>query len=236
MTLKVENIRVAYGMIEALHGVSFTVEDKSVVGLIGSNGAGKTTALKAISGLLPLTGGRITLDGRPIDGLAPEAIVKLGIVHVPEGRRIFPRMTVRENLDLGAFTRHRDPQVERDLGWVHELFPVLKEREDQLAGTLSGGQQQMLAMGRALMSKPRILMLDEPSMGLSPIMQDKIFDLAQEINTAGTTLLLVEQNARAALELATHAYVLDTGAVALQGNGPELAHDERVRKAYLGEE
>jgi branched-chain amino acid transport system ATP-binding protein len=223
-------------MIEALHGVSFAVGDKSVVGLIGSNGAGKTTALKAISGLLPLSGGRITLDGRDINGLAPEAIVKLGIVHVPEGRRIFPRMTVRENLDLGAFTRHRDTTVERDLGWVYELFPVLKEREEQLAGTLSGGQQQMLAMGRALMSKPRLLMLDEPSMGLSPIMQDKIFDLAREINAAGTTLLLVEQNARAALELATHAYVLDTGAIALDGKGSDLAHDERVRKAYLGEE
>jgi branched-chain amino acid transport system ATP-binding protein len=236
MTLKVENIKVAYGMIEALHGISFAVADKSVVGLIGSNGAGKTTALKAISGLLPLSGGRITLDGRDINGLAPEAIVKLGIVHVPEGRRIFPRMTVRENLDLGAFTRHRDATVERDLGWVYELFPVLKEREEQLAGTLSGGQQQMLAMGRALMSKPRLLMLDEPSMGLSPIMQDKIFDLAREINASGTTLLLVEQNARAALELATHAYVLDTGAIALDGKGSELAHDERVRKAYLGEE
>ncbi len=236
MALVVEDIRVAYGMIEALHGVSFTVEPGAIVGLIGSNGAGKTTALKAISGLLPLSRGRITLDGRTISGLTPDAIVKLGIVHVPEGRRIFPRMTVRENLDLGAFTRHRDAELERDLGWVYELFPVLDERGEQLAGTLSGGQQQMLAMGRALMSKPRILMLDEPSMGLSPIMQDKIFDLAREINAAGTTLLLVEQNARAALELATTAYVLDTGAIAFSGRGEELAHDERVRKAYLGEE
>lgn len=236
MALVVEDVRVSYGMIEALHGVSFVVEPGAIVGLIGSNGAGKTTALKAISGLLPLSRGRITLDGRPINGLAPEAIVKLGIIHVPEGRRIFPRMTVRENLDLGAFTRHRDQQLSRDLGWIYELFPVLQERESQLAGTLSGGQQQMLAMGRALMSKPRILMLDEPSMGLSPIMQDKIFDLAREINAVGTTLLLVEQNARAALELATRAYVLDTGTIAFSGSGIDLAGDERVRKAYLGEE
>lgn len=236
MALVVEDVRVSYGMIEALHGVSFVVEPGAIVGLIGSNGAGKTTALKAISGLLPLSRGRITLDGRPINGLAPEAIVKLGIIHVPEGRRIFPRMTVRENLDLGAFTRHRDQQLSRDLGWIYELFPVLQERESQLAGTLSGGQQQMLAMGRALMSKPRILMLDEPSMGLSPIMQDRIFDLAREINAVGTTLLLVEQNARAALELATTAYVLDTGTIAFSGSGIDLAGDERVRKAYLGEE
>jgi branched-chain amino acid transport system ATP-binding protein len=233
--LTVEGLKVRYGPIEALHGISFFVDRGAVVSLVGSNGAGKTTTLNAVSGLLPVADGRISFEGRSIHGLAPEAIVELGIVHVPEGRRIFRRMTVWENLDLGAFTRIRDRDVCRDLERVYRLFPILLERRDQLAGSLSGGEQQMLAIGRGLMARPKLLMLDEPSMGLAPLMTQKIFEVLLEINGAGTTILLVEQNARAALRLASRSYVLETGVVTLSGSGAELLDDERVRKTYLGE-
>jgi branched-chain amino acid transport system ATP-binding protein len=233
--LEVTDLRVAYGAIEAVKGISFCVQAGQVVTLVGSNGAGKTTTLRTISGLARPKAGAIAFDGRRIDGLPGHEILRLGLAHSPEGRRIFPQMTIRENLDLGAFTR-KDKDVEADVARVYELFPVLGERRDQKAGTLSGGEQQMLAMGRAMMSRPRLLMLDEPSMGLSPIMMQRIFSTVQELRERGTTILLVEQNAQAALSLADVGYVIETGRIVLSGPGRELLADEGVRKAYLGED
>jgi len=237
--LAVDGLEVAYGKIRAVRGVSFSVDAGAVVTLIGANGAGKTTTLRTLSGLLQPSAGTVAFEGRRIDGVAPHEIVELGIAHVPEGRRIFPRMSVRENLELGAFSRTgRSPpqEVAADLDRVFGLFPVLAERRRQAGGTLSGGEQQMLAIGRALMSRPRLLMLDEPSMGLSPIMMNLIFTTLAELKAQGTTILLVEQNAQAALALADHAYVVETGSVVLEGSAADLAASEQVRKAYLGED
>jgi branched-chain amino acid transport system ATP-binding protein len=232
--LEVTDLRVAYGKIEAVKGISFAVPAGQVVTLIGGNGAGKTTTLRAISGLLRSAGGEITFDGARIDDTPAHEIVERGVAQSPEGRRIFPRMSVRENLDLGAFTRTGD--ITEDLDHVFELFPVLQERRNQAAGTLSGGEQQMLAIGRALMSRPRLLMLDEPSMGLSPIMMQRIFATVKELKEGGTTILLVEQNAQAALRLADYGYVIETGRIVLADTGPALLENEQVRKAYLGED
>jgi branched-chain amino acid transport system ATP-binding protein len=234
--LDVRDLRVAYGKIEAVKGVSLCVEPGQVVTLIGGNGAGKTTTLRTISGLLRPVEGTILFEGEPIEGVPAHRIVEMGIAHSPEGRRIFPRMTVAENLELGAFTRADGVEVQQDKARIFELFPVLAERRGQAAGTLSGGEQQMLAMGRALMSKPRLMMLDEPSMGLSPIMMERIFSTVRELKDQGVTILLVEQNAQAALGLADYGYVIETGRIVLAGSGPELASNEEVRKAYLGEE
>jgi branched-chain amino acid transport system ATP-binding protein len=235
--LEVSDVRVAYGRIEAVKGVSFSVEAGTVVTLIGSNGAGKTTVLRTVSGLLRPTSGEIRFDGERIDEMPAHEIVERGIAHAPEGRRIFPRMTVQENLELGAFTRRDGPEaVTADLDGVYTRFPVLGERRSQPAGTLSGGEQQMLAMGRALMCRPRLLMLDEPSMGLSPIMMRRIFDALVELKAAGTTVLLVEQNASAALALADQAHVLETGRIVLSGTAADLRGNPQVRKAYLGED
>ncbi len=234
--LAVEDLRVAYGQIEAVKGVSFSVDAGQVVTLIGGNGAGKTTTLRTLSGLLRPVSGRVVFEGEDITSLPAHHIVRRGVAHSPEGRRIFPRLTVRENLELGAFIR-RDPEgVQADLARVLELFPVLGERSSQAAGTLSGGEQQMLAIGRALMSRPRLLMLDEPSMGLSPIMMQRILSTVRELKEQGTTILLVEQNAQAALSLADRGYVIETGRIVLSGTGPELLANEDVRKAYLGED
>jgi branched-chain amino acid transport system ATP-binding protein len=233
--LEVRDLRVAYGQIEAVREIGFAVEAGQVVALIGSNGAGKTTTLRTLSGLLRPAGGEILLDGDRIDHLPAHDIVARGVVHVPEGRRLFPRMTIRENLDLGAY-RRRDADVEADVSSVYDLFPVLAERRTQAAGTLSGGEQQMLAIGRALMSRPRLLMLDEPSMGLSPLVMRTIFATLAELKQRGTTLLLVEQNAQAALALADAGHVLETGRIVLSGSAADLLGDENVRKAYLGED
>jgi branched-chain amino acid transport system ATP-binding protein len=238
--LEVDGLEVAYGQIRAVKGVSFSVEAGTLVTLIGANGAGKTTTLRTLSGLVPPSAGTITFDGQRLDGVPAHEIVERGVAHVPEGRRVFPRMTVGENLELGAFSRSGkgqsgDEQL-ADMDRIYELFPVLAERRRQAAGTLSGGEQQMLAIGRAMMSRPRLLMLDEPSMGLSPIMMDLIFTTLAELKAGGTTILLVEQNAQRALALADHAYVIETGAVVLEGSASELAASEQVRKAYLGED
>ncbi|MBB5118457.1 amino acid ABC transporter ATPase [Streptomyces eurocidicus] len=234
--LEVENLRVAYGKIEAVKGISFTVEAGRIVTLIGTNGAGKTTTLRTLSGLLKPLAGTVRFDGRPLSGVPAHKIVALGLAHSPEGRHIFPRLTIAENLQLGAFLRKDGPAIDRDIQHVYELFPILGERAKQASGTLSGGEQQMLAMGRALMSRPKLLMLDEPSMGLSPIMMQKIMDTIAELKAAGTTILLVEQNAQAALSLADHGHVMETGRIVLSGTGADLLHDESVRKAYLGED
>ncbi|HVW34632.1 MAG TPA: ABC transporter ATP-binding protein [Acidimicrobiia bacterium] len=237
--LEVDGLEVAYGKIRAVKGVTFAVPAGTVVTLIGANGAGKTTTLRTLSGLMSPSGGSVSFGGRRIDGLPAHRIVELGIAHVPEGRRIFPRMSVRENLELGAFTRvdtARAGELAADFDRVFSLFPVLAERRRQPGGTLSGGEQQMLAIGRAMMSRPRLLMLDEPSMGLSPIMMNLIFTTLAELKAQGTTILLVEQNAQAALALADRAYVIETGCVVLEGSAAELAASEAVRKAYLGED
>jgi branched-chain amino acid transport system ATP-binding protein len=233
--LEVRDLVVAYGKVRAVKGISFTVNEGEVVTLIGTNGAGKTTTLRTISGLLPLTGGSISFAGKRIDGVPAHRIVERGLAHAPEGRRIFPRMTVEENLRLGAYAR-RDTGVPADLKRVYELFPVLEERRRQAAGTFSGGEQQMLAIGRALMSRPKLLMLDEPSMGLSPLMMQRIMSTIRELVTQGTTILLVEQNAQAALELAHRGYVLEVGRIVLADTGHQLLGNEQVRKAYLGED
>lgn len=233
--LEVRDLRVAYGAIEALKGISITVEEGQVVTLIGTNGAGKTTALRTLSGLLRPIAGEVVFEGQRIDAVPAHQVVQRGVAHSPEGRKIFPFMTVEENLELGAFAR-KDKQVRQDIEGVFERFPRLLERRSQKAGTLSGGEQQMVAIGRALMSRPRLLMLDEPSMGLSPIMSQLIFSTLRELREQGTTILLVEQNAQAALELADHAYVLETGRIVLDGTGQDLLHDDAVRKAYLGED
>jgi len=234
VVLEVDNIEVRYGAIKALKGISFTVNSGEVVALLGANGAGKTTTQKTVSGMLRPALGQIRYDGQRIDGIPAHELISLGICHVPEGRRVFPRMTVLENLEMGAF-RFKKPD-EQVLAHVLELFPRLQERIKQTAGTLSGGEQQMLAIGRALMGKPRLLLLDEPSMGLAPLIVKQIFDIVREINASGVTVLLVEQNAAQALALANRGYVLETGEIVLTGTGAELLADDRVRAAYLGEE
>jgi branched-chain amino acid transport system ATP-binding protein len=233
--LEVKDLVVAYGKVRAVKGISFTVSEGEVVTLIGTNGAGKTTTLRTISGLLPPSGGSITFQGSRIDGVPAHKIVERGLAHAPEGRRIFPRMTVEENLMLGAYAR-RDAGIAGDLKRVYELFPVLDERRRQAAGTFSGGEQQMLAIGRSLMSRPKLLMLDEPSMGLSPLMMQRIMSTIRELVSQGTTILLVEQNAQAALELAHRGYVLEVGRIVLTDSGQQLLGNEQVRKAYLGED
>lgn len=234
--LEVEDLRVAYGKIEAVKGISFTVEAGQVVTLIGTNGAGKTTTLRTLSGLLKPLGGRIVFDGKPLNGIPAHKIVALGLAHSPEGRHIFPRLTIAENLELGAFLRNDKEGIAQDIQRAYDLFPILGERRGQAAGTLSGGEQQMLAMGRALMSRPKLLMLDEPSMGLSPIMMQKIMETISALKAQGTTILLVEQNAQAALSLADQGHVMEIGKIVLSGSGESLLHDESVRKAYLGED
>jgi branched-chain amino acid transport system ATP-binding protein len=231
--LEVSGIRTRYGSIEALKGISLTVDEGEVVTLIGSNGAGKTTTLRSISGLSPAREGTITFAGQEITRLPAHEIVGRGIALAPEGRRCFPRMTVRENLDLGAH-RRRGPEVAQDLGRIYELFPQLKERERQKAGTMSGGEQQMLAIGRALMARPKLLMLDEPSLGIAPNLVQRIYRTIGEINRSGVAILLVEQNANYALEAASRGYVLETGQVALAGGSASLRDDPEVQRAYLG--
>ena len=231
--LKAEDLNVYYGPIHAVKGVSFEVNDGEVVTLIGANGAGKSTSLKTVSGLMRSRGGKIEFMGKSIANTPAHKIVELGIAHVPEGRRIFTSMTVEENLDMGAFTV-RGGNIDADKERVFEQFPRLKERRKQIAGTLSGGEQQMLAMGRALMSHPKLLMLDEPSMGLAPILVEQVFDIISALHKAGTTILLVEQNAEMALSIADRAYVMETGRITLSGTGKELAASEDVQKAYLG--
>jgi len=232
--LKVENLHVYYGSIHAIKGVSFDVNEGEVVTLIGANGAGKSTTLNTVSGLLKPKSGKIEFEGQNIIGVPANKIVSHGMALCPEGRRIFLQMTVEENLEMGGYTRNKS-EIEPGIADVYARFPRLKERYKQVAGTLSGGEQQMLAMGRALMSKPKLLMLDEPSMGLAPILVEQIFDIIKELNAAGTTILLVEQNARMALSVAHRAYVLETGSISMTGDAHELAEDDRVRKAYLGE-
>lgn len=235
--LEVKDLRVAYGKIEAVKGISFDVEEGQVVSLIGTNGAGKTTTLRTISGLLRPARGSITFEGKRIDDVPAHKIVTLGLAQSPEGRRIFPRMTVEENLMLGAFARKDGSSaVRQDLDAAFELFPILRERRSQPAGTFSGGEQQMLAMGRAMMSRPRLMLLDEPSMGLSPLMMKKIMATVQTLKAQGTTILLVEQNANAALKISDVGYVLEVGRIVLRGTGEELLSSDEVRKAYLGEE
>ena len=231
--LEVQNINVYYGNIHAIRDISFSVQDGEIVTLIGANGAGKSTILKSISGLLHSKTGDILFDGKSIKSTAPHKIVSQGLAHVPEGRRIFLQMTVEENLDMGAFTAP-SAAFEDSIANVYERFPRLKERRKQIAGTLSGGEQQMLAMGRALMSHPRLMMLDEPSMGLAPILVEQIFDIIQELNRAGTTILLVEQNAQMALSVASRGYVLETGQIVLHAPASELLTNDAVQKAYLG--
>lgn len=232
--LKIEDLRVSYGMIEAIKGISFEVNDGEIVTLIGSNGAGKTTTMHAISGLLKPKSGSITLDGQELTKVPANKIVGMGLAQVPEGRRVFAQQTVEENLILGAYLRKDKDGIQKDLENCYELFPRLKERMKQPAGTLSGGEQQMLAMARALMAKPKIMLMDEPSMGLSPLLVKEIFRIIKDINNQGTTVLLVEQNAKMALGIADRAYVLETGKIILEGTGAELAASEQVRKAYLG--
>jgi branched-chain amino acid transport system ATP-binding protein len=232
--LTIEDLHVYYGEIHALKGVALEVRKGEIVALLGNNGAGKTTTLRSISGLVPARRGRVLLEGEPITGVAAHHVVGRGIAHVPEGRRIFKRLTVRENLVMGAFLRD-DDRIAADLDRMLNLFPVLRERVTQVAGTLSGGEQQMLAVGRALMGNPRLLLLDEPSMGLSPLLTERIFETIVEINKQGTTIMLVEQNAAMALAVAHRGYVLETGAIALTGPAAELAGNPEVRRAYLGE-
>lgn len=232
--LEIKNIDVYYGVIHALKGVSLEVNQGEIVVLIGTNGAGKTTTLRAISGLKKLNAGNILLDGIDIVDTTAQQRVKMGISHVPEGRRVFADMTVLENLELGAYLRRDKGNIEEDLNMVYQRFPILQDRRKQLAGTLSGGEQQMLAIGRALMSRPKILFLDEPSMGLSPILVQEIFDIIRDINQTGTTILLVEQNANMALQVADRAYVMETGSIVISGKASELMQSDDIKKAYLG--
>ena len=233
--LRVIGLRVAYGGIQAVKGISFEVMEGELVSLIGANGAGKTTTLKAITGTLPSTGGEIEFMGRSIRGQGAWKLVEQGLVMVPEGRGVFSRMTITENLQMGAFVRNDTGEIEADIERVFGIFPRLKERRNQLAGTMSGGEQQMLAMGRALMARPKVLLMDEPSMGLSPLLVDKIFEVVNDIHQQGTTILLVEQNASRALQLASRGYVMDSGEGTMQGIASELLADPKVRAAYLGE-
>lgn len=233
--LEVTDLQVYYGVIQALKGISFEVSQGEVIALIGANGAGKTTTLQTLTGILPAKAGKIVYEGRDITKTPAHKIVEMGIAHVPEGRRVFAQMSVYENLLMGAFTRKDKSEIAQSLERVYRRFPRLEERKGQRAGTLSGGEQQMLAMGRALMSKPRMILMDEPSMGLSPIFVNEIFDIIQAVSEDGTTVLLVEQNAKKALSIADRAYVLETGNITLEGKAQELLHNESVQKAYLGE-
>ncbi len=230
--LKIENLAVNYGGIEAVKGISFEVPEKSIVTLIGANGAGKSTTLRTIAGLVPVKSGKITFFGNDITGKRSNDIVRSGITLVPEGRRVFPDLTVVENIKIGAYLRHDD--LSEDIRWVYDLFPRLKERSWQQAGTLSGGEQQMLAVARALMSHPKLMMMDEPSLGLAPLIVKGIFDIIKEVNKQGVTVLLIEQNANMALKTADRGYVLETGSITLSGTGAELLANDAVKKAYLG--
>ena len=232
--LEIKDLNVFYGAIHALKGISLTVDEGELVSLIGANGAGKTTTLHTISGLLTAASGSITLDGKDLQKVAPNKIISMGLAHVPEGRHVFARMTVEENLRMGAYIIKDQKKISENLENVYSHFPRLKERSRQLAGTLSGGEQQMLATGRALMTNPKIVLMDEPSMGLSPLLVKKIFSIIQELHESGITILLVEQNAKMALAVADRAYVLETGSISMSGKAAELAEDDRVRKAYLG--
>ena len=231
--LQVNDIQTFYGAIQALKGITIEVREGEIVTLIGSNGAGKSTTLRSISGIVPPKVGTIVFDGREIQEMAGHEVAAIGIAQSPEGRRIFPRMTVRETLEMGAFTR-KDDEIEQDITRVFDLVPRLKEREKQKGGTMSGGEQQMLAMGRALMARPKLLLLDEPSLGLAPVIVDKIYEIVREINDQGTTILLVEQNANYALDVSTRGYVLETGTIALTDSSDKLRNDPRVQDAYLG--
>ena len=234
MKLEIRDLCVSYGGIRALKGVSLSVDEGQIVTLIGANGAGKSTTLRAISGLQKVQSGSILYGGEELTNLPAKEIVRRGIIHVPEGRRVFPDMTVAENLKIGAFLRTDQAAIAQDLDYVYSLFPRLKERNWQLAGTLSGGEQQMLAVGRALMSRPKVLMMDEPSLGLAPLIVKDIFSIIRRVNRDGITVLLIEQNANAALRIADYGYVLETGTIALSGTGEELLKNESVREAYLG--
>lgn len=233
--LEIKDIEVYYGMIQAIKGISFEVNEGEVIALIGANGAGKTTILHTITGLLSPKKGSVIFEGKDITKIPAHKIVSLGIAHVPEGRRVFAELSVYENLKMGAYTRKDKEEIAKTLEMVYQRFPRLKERKNQLAGTLSGGEQQMLAMGRALMSHPKIIVMDEPSMGLSPILVNEIFDIIQEVSAGGTTVLLVEQNAKKALSIADRAYVLETGNIVLEGKAEQLMNDDSIKKAYLGE-
>ena len=232
--LKVNDLSVHYGVIQAVRGINLEVNEGEIVTLIGANGAGKTTVLRTISGLVKPSSGTIEFEGKPIQKVSPQKIVTHGISQVPEGRHVFPGLTVQENLEMGAFLRKDNEGIKKSFSEIYERFPILKERKNQDASTLSGGEQQMLAMGRALMSKPRLLLLDEPSMGLAPIFIKEIFNIIQEIQQQGTTVLLIEQNAKMALSIADRGYVIETGKIVLQGTGAELLASEEVKKAYLG--
>ena len=232
--LKIDELKVSYGGIEAVKGITFEVPERKIVTLIGANGAGKSTTLRTIAGLVKPAHGCIHLQGEDITSLSPDRIVSKGLTLVPEGRRVFPDLTVLENLKIGAYLRKDKAEIEKDIQWVYSLFPRLEERSWQLAGTLSGGEQQMLAVGRALMSRPKLMMLDEPSLGLAPLVVQDIFKIIQEINRQGVTVLLVEQNANMALKIADLAYVLETGNITMEGTGAALLADERVKEAYLG--
>ncbi|HUS64685.1 MAG TPA: ABC transporter ATP-binding protein [Kofleriaceae bacterium] len=233
--LTLRQVRAGYGNIEALHGIDLEVREGEIVTLIGANGAGKTTTLMTISGCVRARAGTIELAGRDITGLPPHEIVKLGLVQSPEGRKIFPRLTVRENLEMGAFTRRDAAGVGKDMARVYEVFPILGERRSQAGGTLSGGEQQMLAIGRAMMARPKLMLLDEPSLGLAPLIVSRIFEVIRELNQAGATMLLVEQNARMALRTAHRGYVLETGSVTMTDDAARLLEDPRVQRAYLGD-
>lgn len=233
--LEVKELEVYYGVIQAIKGVSFEVNQGEVIALIGANGAGKTTILHTITGLLSPKKGQVLFEGKDITKVPAHKIVSMGMAHVPEGRRVFAELSVYENLKMGAYTRKDKGEIEESLANVYKRFPRLEERKNQMAGTLSGGEQQMLAMGRALMSKPKIILMDEPSMGLSPILVNEIFDIIQAVSESGTTVLLVEQNAKKALSIADRAYVLETGNIVLEGNAKDLLEDDSIKKAYLGE-
>ena len=232
--LKIEDLHVSYGAVRAIKGISLEVNDGELVSLIGANGAGKTTTLHTISGLVPADSGSITLDGTDLRKIAPNKIIEIGLAHVPEGRHVFARMTVEENLAMGAYIVRDKAKIKRQLEHVYAHFPRLAERSRQLAGTLSGGEQQMLAMGRALMTEPKMLLLDEPSMGLSPILVKEIFSMIKALHSDGITILLVEQNAKMALSISDRAYVLETGLISMSGEAQDLLHDDKVRRAYLG--
>ncbi|HIU34926.1 MAG TPA: ABC transporter ATP-binding protein [Candidatus Pullichristensenella excrementigallinarum] len=233
--LKVTDLKVSYGGIEALRGISFEVEQGDIVTLIGANGAGKSTTLRSISGIVPIKAGKIEFNGEDITGKDPQKIVSRGIALVPEGRRVFPNLTVAENLKIGAYLRKDDAGIRKDMEHVYEVFPRLKERSWQMAGTLSGGEQQMLAVGRAMMTRPKLMMMDEPSLGLAPLVVRDIFHIIRQLSKEGITILLIEQNANAALKCAKYGYVLETGKITMQGEGASLLEDPRVRDAYLGQ-
>lgn len=233
--LEIKDLEVYYGMIQAIKGISFEVNEGEVIALIGANGAGKTTILHTITGLLEAKQGSVSFDGKDITKIPAHKIVSMGMAHVPEGRRVFANLTVLQNLKMGAYTRKDKDEIDETMHTVYKRFPRLEERQNQLAGTLSGGEQQMLAMGRALMSHPRIILMDEPSMGLSPIFVNEIFDIIKEVSAGGTTVLLVEQNAKKALSISNRAYVLETGKIVLSGNADDLLNNDSIKKAYLGE-